>query len=54
MRRATILYGECVFNRMNTKYRTAVDWINQSFLSIELKSAYLSLIGKRYEILNTK
>jgi serine/threonine-protein kinase HipA len=43
-----------VFNRINAKYLTAVEWINRSFLSVELQSAYLSLIDKRYEILNTK
>ena len=37
-----------VFNRLTKNKHTAIKWIDQSFLSQKMKSAYKELLKKRY------
>lgn len=43
-----------VFKRFMNKKETAISWINESFLSEEMKQEYLELLKERYERLEGK
>jgi serine/threonine-protein kinase HipA len=43
---------ESVFNRMEKNKPKAIQWIDKSFLSNEMKSAYKALLESRYNQLN--
>jgi serine/threonine-protein kinase HipA len=37
------------FNRMNTHKPNAIEWLEKSFLSAEMRAAYIDLLERRYE-----